>query len=227
MSDENGCKRTIRIEGEASVSAPSDITVVHANISGVNATFNGAMKALSRCTKQVKDAVEKAGIPRDDLKSSQLSIEQNYREEKIGEDKHGNDKFRQVPDGFIYRQNVMFEFPNDNTKLSRAIENITECDVEPKITFHFRCSREAELKRKALGEATKTARKEAETMMEAAGTRLGKLVYATKGEDERPYAYKNEVFYDKCRCEGSVHLDFNPEDQEFRQVVTLEWEIED
>ncbi len=227
MTDEKDCKRTIRIEGEATVVAPSDITVVHAYISGVNATFNGAMKALSRCTKQVKDAVEKAGIPRENLKSSQLSVEQNYREEKIGEDKHGNDKFRQVPDGFAYKQNVIFEFPNDNQKLSRAIENITECDVEPRITFSFRCSREAELKQEALGEATKTARKEAETMMEAAGTRLGRLVYATKGEDERPYMYKNEMAYDRCCCGSSVQLDFNPEDQEFMQVVTLEWEIED
>ncbi len=227
MSNENGCKRTIKIESEATVTAPSDITVVEANISGVNATFSGAMKALARCTKEVKDAVEKAGIPREDLKSSRLTIEQNYREEKIGEDKNGNDKFRQVPDGFAYRQNITFEFPNDNIKLSRAVENITECNVEPRITFSFRCSRQEEPMQEALGKATKTARREAEIMMEAAGTKLGRLVYATKGEDDRPYMYRNDMAFERGRCEAMGVLDFDPKDQEFTQNVTMEWEIED
>ncbi|MBR2093176.1 MAG: SIMPL domain-containing protein, partial [Candidatus Methanomethylophilaceae archaeon] len=140
--DEKKPHRTIKIQKRSTVSAPADITVVNADISGVNATFEGAMKALARCTKQVRDAIQKAGIPREDLRSSQLSIEQNYREEKIGEDKHGNDKFRRVPDGFLYRQNIKFEFPNDNDKLSAAIENIMATDVEPKVVFYFKSSSE-------------------------------------------------------------------------------------
>lgn len=222
-----GTRRTIRIEGTGKVSAPADITVVEASISGVNATFNGAMKALARCTRQVKDAVEKAGIPRDDLKSSQLSIEQNYREEKIGEDRHGNDKFRQVPDGFAYRQNVKFEFPSDEDKLSAAIENIMACDVEPRITFSFRNSDEAAMNDKAIAEASRNAMREARIILESTGSRLGRLVHAQVGDFRPTYGCRNEVMYAAKAMDCSARMDFDPEDIEYVQNVTLEWEIED
>ncbi len=223
--DEKKPYRTIRIQKRSTVSAPADITVVNADISGVNATFEGAMKALARCTKQVRDAIQKAGIPREDLRSSQLSIEQNYREEKIGEDKHGNDKFRRVPDGFLYRQNIKFEFPNDNDKLSAAIENIMATDVEPKVVFYFKSSSEEEMKNKALAKATADARREAEIVMEAAGTRLGKLIHAQVGESSFDHGFRNEVMYER-KAMDCAKIEFDPEDIDFEEGITLEWEIE-
>ena len=157
--------------------------------------------------------------------SSQLSIEQNYREEKIGEDKHGNDKFRRVPDGFLYRQNIKFEFPNDNDKLSAAIENIMATDVEPKVVFYFKSSSEEEMKNKALAKATADARREAEIVMEAAGTRLGKLIHAQVGEPSFDHGFRNEVMYER-KAMDCAKIEFDPEDIDFEEGITLEWEIE-
>ncbi len=220
--------RTIKLTGEATVTAPADITVVRATIEGVEETFEKAMQSLARCTGQVKDAMEAAGIPRKDLKSSQLSVQQNYREEKIGEDRHGNDKFRMVPDGFSYVQNVSFEFPNDNEKLSRAIGGIMGCDVTPRIAFSFKSSDPGSMSDRALEEAAENARREAEIIMKAAGTRLGRLVSAERGDGfERRFA-ENDVAYAPrmMKAAGTVRMDFDPEDVSCTRSVTLEWEID-
>ncbi len=220
--------RKIRLVGEATVTAAADVTVVRAEISGVEETFEGATKALARCTGQVKDAVERAGIPRKDLRSSQLSIQQNYREEKIGEDRHGNDKFRNVPDGFSYRQDVSFEFPNDSANLSAAIENIMGCEVNPRITFSFKSSDPESMMAKALEKATENACRDAAIVAKAAGARLGRLIHAEKGGEMRPFTVESDMAYGRrMMAKGAVAMDFDPQDQEFRQSVTLEWEISD
>ena len=227
--DEKKPYRTIRIQKRSTVSAPADITVVNADISGFNATFEGAMKALARCTKQVRDAIQKAGIPREDLRSSQLSIEQNYREEKIGEDKHGNDKFRRVPDGFLYRQNIKFEFPNDNEKLAKSIGGILDCKIEPRIEFYFRSSDVEGMKNRALADACRNAKIEAETIVQSVGAGLGKLLSVERNVrrsyDDEDYMVCNIAA--PIRASNDIIMDVDPEDASVFEDVTMVWEIED
>ncbi len=221
--------RILRIEGTARISAPADITVVKAFISGVKPTFEEAVRSLADCTRQVKDAVEKAGVPRDDVRSSRLSIQQNFREEKIGEDRHGNDKFRNVPDGFSYSQDVSFEFPTDSDKLSESVMNIMACDVQPRITFSFRSSELDSVNEKALKEAVINARREAETIAEAAGCRLGALVNVERrGPMVANRCYEDAIDFPKSKAMGApLSFDFNPEDVDVERSVYMEWEIAD
>ena len=218
-------ERTITVTGTATVTAPADITVVTARVQGVSASFSGAAKALSDSAAALKDALENAGIPRDSLRTTDLSVEQHFREEKIVEDRHGNDKFRNVPDGFSYSQNILFEFPNDNKKLSGAISNIMKCCIEPVISFSYKSSDPEAMKIKALSKATSAARAEAEAIVKAAGSRLGMLLEVNRNPEPPMFKARNNMSFCEDSCEA-ISLDVNPADASSTQTVTLTWSIE-
>ncbi len=221
--------RTIVVKGRANVTAPSEITRVSAVISGKKKTFDSAMQALADTTTKLKDAVEAAGIDRKELKTSNLSIEQSYREEKIGEDRYGHDKFRNVPDGFRYRQNVFFEFENDNRKLSEIIRNIAGTDVTPAITFSYRCRDPEELKNRALAKAAENARREAQIIVESCGARLGSLLEVKRNSyDYDDYRDESVIGCSlNAKCDAPHTIDIDPEDQSYSDEVTMIWEIVD
>ena len=219
--------RTISITGRAIVKTISDITVVRAKVSGVAKTFDKALKELSKSTKDLKDAIERAGIDRDALKTTDLAVDRHFKKVKDGTDKYGDPKYKSVPDGFDYRQNISFEFPNDNGKLSAAVMNIIQCNVEPKIVFSYRSSRYEEAKNEALAKAVENARKEAEIIVKAAGAKLGKLLDVGKESyrDDREYDH-NEMLCDACAYPDEIDFDVNPEDEIVSQNVEMTWEIE-
>jgi uncharacterized protein YggE len=221
-------ERTIKMRGRATVTAPSDITVVSMRVSGKEDKFEDAVRAMTESTVKLKDAVEKAGIKRSSFKTSELSVDLAYRKERIGKDKYGNDKFRDVPDGYSYTQKVSFEFKNDNEKLSKALSNIMDCGVTPRIDFYFKSSDIESMKNKALANACKHAQEEAKTIVESVGAKLGRLLSVDRNFSV--YDYDSEEC--DCRmpvveCRANMALDIDPEDTSVDQSVTMEWEIID
>ncbi len=219
--------RTIRIRGNAVVTAPADITVVRAKVSGLAEDYATALKALADVTKSLRDAVEKAGIPRNDLKTVNVSVKQHFKDVSTGKDKNGNTKYRRVADGFQYSQGVVFEFPNDNSKLSSAIWNISKCDIEPEIDFHYRNSDSNANKNRALAEAARNARTEAETILGALGARLGRIIEVDRQSRLYDDYDGHRMILGDCNMSVAPDFEFEPEDEEFSESVTIEWEIED
>ena len=220
-------ERTITMRGRATVTAPSDITVVSMRVSGKEQTFEGAVKAMTESTVKLKDAVEDAGIPRKSFKTSELSVDLAYRKERIGKDKYGDDKYRDVPDGFSYSQKVSFEFKNDNEKLSKALSNIMDCGVTPRIDFYFKSSNVEKMKNKALAEACRHAQEEARTIVESVGAKLGKLIRVDRNFSYRDYDEEEcDCRMPTVECRANMALDIDPEDTSVEQSVTMEWEIE-
>ena len=223
--------RTISVKGRAMVKAPADITGVETSVRGHEKKFQKAIVSMTETTKRLKDAIESAGIPRDQLKTTDVSVKQAYRKKKIGTDRYGDDKFEDVPDGFEYYQNVRFEFKNDNEKLSKAIAGILECGVEPKITFYFKSSDLEGMKNKALHDACVNAKNEAETIVGSVGARLGKLLSVERNVSHGYY----DDYDDVCKCKTAMKyigsdvptVDIDPEDASVDQEVVMIWEIED
>ncbi len=223
-------ERTIVVMGKATVTAPADITVVRTSVSGVEPTYPEAVEALAKITKRLKDAIESAGIPREKLKTTSLSVSQHYRDKKIGVDKDGHEKFKKVPDGYSYSQNVSFSFPNDNKKLTVAITNIIDWKVSPDIRFYYRNSDIEKMQREALAKASENAFDEAKTIVSAVGARLGRLLSV----DRAPRRYYDEDDYDDNRlmcCKNLANADYSfdvePEDDSFSDSVKMTWEIAD
>ena len=218
---------TITVEGRSNVTVQPDITVVSARISGNRKTFEEAIRRMAEVTSTLKDAIEAAGIPRDDLKTSELEVKQAWRRDYMGDDRNGNAKYKDVPDGFSFSQDIMFEFENDNAKLSKAITNIIACDVTPRIDFDFRCSDPASAKNKALEEAARNAKKEAEIIVRSVGSSLGKLVSVRRDSGSFHDDYSGDFIGSAMDCRSSpVNVDVNPTDTVFTEKVSMTWEID-
>ena len=219
--------RTISITGKAKVTAPADITVVRARVVGLAEDYAMALRALAETTGSLRDAVEKAGIPRNDLKTVGVSVKQHFKEVRNGKDRNGNDRYKQVPDGYQYSQGITFEFPNDNSKLSAAIRNISKCDIEPEINFYYRNSDMNAMKNRALAEAAKNAKEEAETILAAVGAKLGKLLGVEREQRYRDDYREDRMVLCDCCMDSEPEFDIEPEDEEYTETVNIEWEIED
>lgn len=221
--------RTISVKGKATITAPADITGVRVSAKGHEDTFEKAINAMTQCTVKLKDAIEAAGIPRKDLKTSDVSVKQAYRKVKKGVDKYGDDKFEDVADGFDYYQNIKFEFPNDNEKLAKSIGGILDCKIEPRIEFYFRSSDVEGMKNRALVDACRNAKTEAETIVQSVGAGLGKLLSVERNVrrsyDDEDYMVCNIAA--PIRASNDIIMDVDPEDASVFEDVTMVWEIED
>ena len=221
--------RTISVKGKATITAPADITGVRVSAKGHEDTFEKAINAMTQCTVKLKDAIEAAGIPRKDLKTSDVSVKQAYRKVKKGVDKYGDDKFEDVADGFDYYQNIKFEFPNDNEKLAKSIGGILDCKIEPRIEFYFRSSDVEGMKNRALADACRNAKIEAETIVQSVGAGLGKLLSVERNVrrsyDDEDYMVCNIAA--PIRASNDIIMDVDPEDASVFEDVTMVWEIED
>ena len=67
-------ERTIRVTGTGKVSIKPDITIINMTFSDVLPTYEEALKASTNDVKIVKDALEKAGLKRESLKTTQFNI---------------------------------------------------------------------------------------------------------------------------------------------------------
>ena len=221
-------ERTISMRGSATVTAPSDITEVSLRISGKEEGFFEAIEAMSKATTEIKDLIESAGIERDSVKTSDLTVEPAYRKVKIGTDRNGYDKFKEVEDGFEYSQRVHFDFPTDDSKLSAVVSKISGSDVTPRIYFSFRNSDPEGMKNRALAQACKHAHDEAETIVTSVGAKLGRLLsvkrnFSTYEDDDRGIECSMPM---KC-CADNMSLDIDPDDYSVGQSVEMVWEITD
>ena len=221
--------REITVKGYARVTAPSDITGVRVTVRGKEYDYKLAVQSMTAMTVRIKDAIEDAGIPRNDLKTSNVSVKQAYRKKKVGEDKYGDPRYEDAPDGFEYVQDLSFEFKNDNEKLSKSVANIMACDVTPRIEFFFKSSDREGMKNRALADACKNAKNEAEIIVQSVGAHLGRLITVKRNVREREY----EPYDDLCLMEATIGcardmtLDVDPEDSSVSEEVTMVWEIVD
>lgn len=222
-------ERMINMSGKATVTAPSDITVVSFDVTGRAKEYSKAVQEMTDCTVRLKDAIEKSGIAREALKTTNLSVSQAYSKRKIGVDEDGDDVYKEYPDGFVYEQGLSFEFPNDNKKLADVLGRIMKMDITPRIRFSFRNSDMEALKNRALQEACRHAKDEAETIVQSVGAKLGKLLSV----DRKFSSYGGYEDYSDCKMlaspiyDGGFGLDIDPEDTSVEESVTMVWEIED
>ncbi len=218
--------RRITVTGKATMAVPADITQVNTVVTGKEDTFDKAILKMTQMTISLKDAVASAGIPRSELKTSSLSVRQAYRKKRVGSDRYG-DRFEDIPDGFEFSQNVSFEFPNDNEKLSLALKNILDRDITPRISFGFRNSDPRSFQMRCLEQAARNAREEAETIVSALGAKLGKILSVDRDT-------RRDNHFDSICCETTIgsyasedlEVDIEPENIAEEQSVTVVWEID-
>ena len=98
-------EKTIRVTGIGKVSIKPNITIINLDFSNVLPKYEDALKASTIDVSAVKDAIAKAGIDRESLKTTNFSVDAHYESYR---DEKGN--YKSKFDGYEYHQSLRHQY---------------------------------------------------------------------------------------------------------------------
>ena len=218
-------ERTIRVTGTGKVSIKPDITIIILEFSHVLPTYEEALKASAVDVSVVKDAIAKAGVDRDSLKTTNFTVDTHYESYR---DEKGNYKSRF--DGYEYHQSLRFKFDIDNKLLGKVLYQLSTVDVEPRFRIGYGIKDAEKAKNDLLGNAILDAKNKATIISNAAGVELDEIIdinysWVDVEFNTRCYDLQPEVMMCKSAPDSSFDIDIEPDDIEKSDNVTLVFKI--
>jgi len=206
---------TISVKGVGNVSLPPDLTVISFEMSARSREYKKTVVDLNERLGALREKLSEAGVDPKQLKTSSFSVDADYRYVKE----------KRVFNGWLAKHNLRLELSVDREPLNRAFEAITTGKAQVEFWIKFEVRDKAALREAVLADATRTARRNAETIASAAGCRLGKVVSMEYGWSEIRFeslAYSMASGPEECALEP---LNAEPEDVEAQDSVTVVWEL--
>lgn len=220
-------ERTIRVTGTGRVSIKPNTTIINLNFDNVLPTYDAALRSSAEDVAIVKDALLRAGLSRDSLKTTNFDINthhESYRDEK------GNYKSRF--DGYQYRQSLRFKFSIDNKTLGKVLYQLGQLDVNPEFSIYYSIEDAESAKNELLGNAIADAKKKAEVIANASGVALEEILdinYSWIDVELRTRSYNlhDEVMMCKSAPDvnGTYDIDIEPDDIDKTDSVTITFKI--
>lgn len=215
-------KRKITVKGKGYASVKPDLIVFSLTVNSKDFDYETAMKKATDASHILADALEKVQFSKDDLKTTDFSVNTEYKSVK---DKKGN--YTSVFDGYRVRQKYRLEFPLDFKQMATALTAISRLTIEPELSIRFTVKDSAGVSETLLRSATQNAKATAEILAEASSVSLGELI-------DIDYSWIEVDFYSDTAFgmrEASMIMSEEmephivPEDITVTDTVTFIWEI--
>lgn len=164
-------ERTITVRGTGKVSLKPDLIVIQMELVSRDPNYEKTMTLAATTVAQLQKAIVKAGFKREDLKTSDLTIDtenEHYRDE--------NHEYKTRFVGYVCKQNMKLEFELDTKRLSHLIVQIGDSAVEPKLSIRFTVKDRDVVEDQLLMSAAESAKKRAALLVKGAGAELGELL---------------------------------------------------
>ena len=221
MSD----KRTISVKGIGNATASPDYIVLSLSLRAANKDYVKATVIGAQQLEMLQENVEEAGFSRDNLKTTNFTVEAKYETEERYE--NNRTVYHKVFVEFECRHELKLAFGMDQDKLRDVVEAIGRCLAQPQISIAFTVKDTAAMRDEVLKTAAEDARKKAQILCDASGVKLGRLININYNWDEIHIDHYLET---KMRCgEGMLEApqyNFTPDDIEAGDTVSFLWEIE-
>lgn len=214
--------RTIRVTGKGSVSVKLDTTSLRITFEGVYKDYEETVRQSAEKTKLLREAIEKSGLPGEDLKTKDFSIDSEYESYR-----DHNDDYRRRFIGYKFYHRTEIQFPNDNKLLGRILYELSVCSVKVEFSIDYTVKDRDAVKREVLKRAVENSRLKAEIMTAAAGVKLGEVqsIDYSWGEIEIRTSPVDMFEIGSCKMESSYDIDIEPDDIDVADTVTILWEI--
>ena len=212
--------RILKVQGKGRVNAEPDLITLSFEVETKAKDYEECLRNLNARTEDLRASMTAAQLDRTELKTTAFSVrvETKY-----------NSKTRQYMfEGYRASHNLHIELPADKQLLNQAIRCVSQSNSGAEISLDFSVKDKDSLRKRALAEAVKTAKENAEALATAAGETLGKLQQIDYGWVE--VRISNHVA--DMLCEGpepstsmEYEADIEPEDIIAEDNVTLVYEI--
>lgn len=223
-------ERKITVKGIGHITAKPDLVVMNMSIDAVDKKYDKAVERVSKKINALSDALIKAGFERTALKTIDFRVNVNteFKMNRKGVNE-------QVRNGFVCSNRMKLSFGFESDKLLKAINAISNCVSDPKLSIVFTVKDEEAVKDKLMQSAGENARRRAKILCEAAGGKLGNLITVN-------YNWNDISIFSETRfnplCDTAVLDDcfvskllmapksMQPDDIELSDNAVFIWEIE-
>lgn len=200
----------LAVVGEGQIDVTPDTAYVDAGITVSNIqTVEAAQKMLQEVNNKVLDAIEKLGVPKSDIKTSNYSIYPNYRSEGKISGYNGNATI-----------NVKLK---DITLASLVVTEATKMGANQIQGVRYVVDKPEESRKLARDKAIGNAKKQAQELTSMLGIRLGRITNIVESSPDRTYApmYAKSAVTDGM---GGGAPNFEPGTETITSTVTLYFE---
>lgn len=214
--------RTIRVTGRGSVSVKPDTTSLKITFEGAYKDYEETVKQSAEKTKILREAIEKSGIPGEDLKTKDFSIDSEYERYR-----DHNDDYRRRFIGYKFYHRTEIQFPNDNKLLGRILYELSVCSVKVEFSIDYTVKDKDAVKKEVIKRAVENSREKAEILATAAGVTLGEIqsIDYSWGEIEIRTSPVDMLEIGSYKMESSYDIGIEPDDIDVADTVTILWEI--
>lgn len=214
-------RSSLMVNGNAHIRVAPDQAVINMTVKAIDMDINQAVKKLEERSGRLTERLRAAGFRREEIKTSQLNVQDNGR--------WRNGEY--TDSGYVAQQQIELKFKRDQQRISRLLKAFSEEDgAEALFQFGFALSDEARLQaqEELLAKAVADARSKAQVIAKASGVKLGKIRSIVYGQsDYRPMPMQQEMMNMKMR-DGSQQ---GFEEMEVREIelqdsITIYWEFD-
>lgn len=214
-------KSTLKITGTGEMRVAPDQAVINMTVKTTDMDFNNAVKKLNQKTTELNRKLLEAGFKRDEIKTSQLNVQEN-RHWRDGES---------IDSGYVANQHIELRFKRDHQRMSRLMEVFAKEDgAEALFHFGFALSDQArqQASEELIRKAIQDARGKATVIAKASGVKLGKIRSISYGQpDIRPVPMYAEMDQMSMRTKNQESMpELEAREIEMQDTITVFWEIE-
>jgi len=216
---------TLEVQGEGRANAVPDHIRLSFSVSGSAVGYREAVEDLNEKTDELRRLVEAAGVDRTAVKTVDFEIEDRWRTvEKVNKAK-GEKTKDEIFEGYTASHSLRLELKHDKEQINKLLSLITSGEHQAHLSVNFFVSDPESLRKRAMADAARVARENAEILAREAGVKLVKVLKVNYGWSEVRFGPLPSMQYmDVCACEASP--DFEPDKVGDTQRVTIVYEIE-
>ncbi|MGE5581863.1 MAG: SIMPL domain-containing protein [Bacillota bacterium] len=206
--------RTVRVQGRAVVAAEPDLAILNFELEARDYDYERSSLELNRRVELLRGELEKAGVERKALKTTNFKIDTDYEWQNS----------KRIFKGYKASHDLILELPFEREVLNRVVRTVAESASEAEMRISFGVKDEEKLRRTALAKSVAVARRNAEVLAEAAGVSLGEIIDIEYGWTEVRLRSSFQLNADMV-CEAASGPDFEPTEVEAEESVSVVWEI--
>lgn len=205
---------TVKVTGRGRGRKPADTVEVWIHLQSKSLAYAELTRKNDEKYGAVCAAVRESGIPVEAIKTASLHVNAEYEY---------NAERARVFSGYVMTQDLKLRFPFAEKKLTGVLDALSESRADAFLEIRFVCGCPDAHRKELRRAAVEDARLAAETLAEAAGHRLGRLMeieyLGGRGESFSPTELRPAML-------RAAAVDITPEEIEAEEAVQITWEIE-
>ncbi|MFT7298794.1 MAG: hypothetical protein ACI81S_002246 [Sphingobacteriales bacterium] len=208
----------LTVTGTGKISVAPDQLTFSTNFTAKEKTYNEAMNSLNTKVNKLVEALKKAGVSEEEIKTGSLSINLWQEYNKV--------KGRTEVLGFVASHNVMVKTSPNKKTINEVFSAYMESGSDASFSMNFGLKDPDKWEDKLVVAAIKDAQHQANVMADAAGIKLGAISGINRSNNGFNPVQRFAMMENASMMSKSVSMDHvNPEDMVMTETVTVQFMI--